>query len=384
MEKFTTKGITSHFQKINEPIIIDEGETTRKVFVANTNDTKTESGETVSGTLLHQRKSKKDIWENVQAINLNTLKSGEGVKIPLHSKQVKALYDGLTKIYELSTKGIEFGKREFVVGTTDEIIIVPSKRKEYIDKLIMEGHSEEIWRELIESHPDLATKLSLARIQSNRENALKEFEKSIDDKTKNEKYWRNYFTNNSWIFGYGLDYKFLTITSDQPNYGGENYTGKGKQKGDYLTHSESSKAKFTILVEIKRPDSLLLAKRPKTGDYIRYRNGAWLLGSELFGGVSQLQVNCKTWQRDSEELKNRALFKKGIFTVQPKGILVIGSTIQFEDKLEQLTSFELYRRGLSNIEVITYDELFERAKFIVGNMNTENESEEIIKEDLPF
>jgi hypothetical protein len=32
---------------------------------------------------------------------------------------------------------------------------------------------------------------------------------------------------------------------------------------------------------------------------------------------------------------------------------------------EQLSSFEFFRRGVLDVEIITYDELYQRAKFIV-------------------
>jgi len=368
MEKFTTKSTSHHSQIVNEPIIIDDGENTRKIFIAELNDTKLHTGETVSGTIVHQRKNKKDEWENVEAINLNSLKGGEGVKLNLRSAHVKNLYDGLTKLYALSMKGVNYGEKEYVIGTSDEIITIPAKRKKYIEELLQANHGEEVWKELIELNPDLATKLAYARIQSNRTSALNEFKNSLESNNKSEDYWQEFFTNNDWIFGYGLNYKFLVIESDQPNYGGENYTGKGKQKGDYLAYSESEEIKFTVLVEIKKSNSPLLAKTAK-GDNVRYRNGAWLLGSELLGGVSQLQINCKTWQKSAEELKNKPLIDKDIFTVKPKGILVIGNTKQFNNEIEKLTSFELFRQSISNIEIVTFDELYERAKYIVGNIS---------------
>jgi hypothetical protein len=56
----------------------------------------------------------------------------------------------------------------------------------------------------------------------------------------------------------------------------------------------------------------------------------------------------------------------------PKAIVVIGHTQQFkaDDKKEsrwKKRTFELYRRNLRNVEIITYDELYDRAKFIVEN-----------------
>lgn len=384
MDKFTTTSTSINSQDVNEPIIIEEKETTRRILLAEINDKKMESGETVSGTIIHQRKGRNDVWEDVESINLNSLKGGEGVKLNLRSAQIKKLYDGLTKLYTLSQKGVRRGDKEYIVGTSDEIINVPKKRKEYIEKLLDENYGEEIWLELIDKNPDLATKLSHSRIHSNRLKSLEEFELNITDKNKNEAYWQDFFANNDWIFGYGLNYQFLTIESDQPNYGGENYTGRGKQKGDYLTSTTSENINFTVLVEIKKPTSNLLAKMPQKGENIRYRNGAWLLGSEVLGGVSQVQINCKSWQRSAEEMNNRPLMDENKFTVQPKGILLIGNTSEFDNNIEQITSFELFRKGLNNVEILTYDELLERARFILGIDKIQSEIPIEETEDLPF
>ncbi len=385
MDTFTTKSTSLYSQKVSEPIIIEEGTVTRRIFIAETNDKKLFQGETVSGIIVHQRKKKNDEWEDIDSINLATLKGGEGIKIKFDSSQLKKLYEGLTKLYALADEGVKWGKNDYVVGTPYELISVPAKRKEQIEKLLRENYGEEIWEELVLSNPNLATKLALAKIQTDRELVLKEFEESINDENKNENFWQKFFTENDWIFGYGLQYKFLNITTDQPNYGAEKYTGIGKQKGDFLTSSESNDAKFTVLVEIKKPSTDLLAKTPKTGERIRYRNGAWLLGSEVLGGVLQLQINCKTWQRTSDEPQNYELIEHHIYTVQPKGILIIGNSNQLQDR-EQATSFELFRRNLSNLEIITFDELYERAKFIVFKKQEEENNEVKADEDndLPY
>jgi len=384
MTKYTTRSTSMYSQDVNEPIIIDQKDTTRRVFYATINDSKKKTGETVSGTIIHQRRNKKDDWEDVNSVSLTSLKGGEGVKITLKSTQLKKLYDGLTEIYELSTEGVQYGENEYVVAKSDEIISVSEKRKKYIEKLLEENYGEEIWDELVSNEPDLATKFSLARIQSNREKVLKEFENSLKNGDKDEDYWQKFFEKNSWIFGYGLNYKFLTLTSDQPNYGGEKYTGRGKQKGDLLTNTESSSAKFTVLVELKKANTKLLAVRPKAKDNVKYRNGAWLLGSELLGGLSQIQVNCKSWQKSAEDLNNLELIKRGVITVQPKGVLVIGTTKEFKGDLDKITTFELFRQGLSNIEIITYDELFERAKYIVDSGENEQTTEEKNDDDDNF
>ncbi len=87
----------------------------------------------------------------------------------------------------------------------------------------------------------------------------------------------------------------------------------------------------------------------------------------MTGGISQIQINCKTWLRKSFEPENSdELNSKNIFTVNPRGILVIGNTKELDNR-NKIETFESFRRNISNPEIITFDELYERAKFIVQN-----------------
>jgi hypothetical protein len=148
-------------------------------------------------------------------------------------------------------------------------------------------------------------------------------------------------------------------------------------------------------VEIKTHATSLLAKEP-------YRAECWRISDELSGSVSQVQKTVqkalKTIQTKTE-LTNKSGEPTGetVFLYQPKAFVVIGSLGEFatENKIneQKFSSFELFRRNLSNPEIITFDELYERAKFIV--QQSENESnlgktEEIASEsnffddDVPF
>lgn len=384
MDKFTTQSKAAHFAIIEEPIIIDETKGTRRVFVGTINDKRTTEQETVNGTIIHQRKNIKDDWEPVETINLATLKGGEGVKIHFDSKQLRRFYLGLQKLYTLSGEGVHPGRTKFAVGLADEIIKVPKERMKFINQLLSEDHGEEIWQQLVEKNPDLATRLSFARLHSQRCQAIKEFEQSINME-KSEDYWQTFFSNNEWIFGYGLKYHFLTQLTEQPHYGGTNFTGKGAQKGDYLM-STQAEIKFTVLVELKKSKTNIIA-HDKKGEKIRYRNGAYLLSSELLGGISQMQINCRTWQRRSSDPENSdSLLSQNIYTVNPKGILVIGNTKELKNR-EEIETFETFRNNISNPAIITFDELLERAKFIVDQSNPPEQSEEdgiVDKNDLPF
>jgi hypothetical protein len=142
-------------------------------------------------------------------------------------------------------------------------------------------------------------------------------------------------------------------------------------RGDYLLRSNAV-AKFTCIVEIKKPTTPLLTH--KKGEIIEYRSGVCLISNEIAGGVAQVQANCKTWQKSALESKNdRGLHSSNIHTVQPRGILVIGNTAELTSDAS-VETFELHRRNLINPEIITFDELLERAKFIVASEFTSPKS----------
>lgn len=384
MEKITTHRTSLHTAEVVEPIIIEEKNNTRRVFLANLNDTKRQSGETVSGTIVHQRKKNNDEWEDIESINLATLKGGEGVKIRFKSTPLRKFYAGLEKLYKLSKGGLAPGETEYGFGKINEIIKVPQNRKKFIYQLLEKKFGEEIWKELVESDPDLATRLSLARIQTERQNVLKKFAFNLTQE-RGEDFWQEFFEENQWIFGYGLKYHFLSQLENQPSYGGTNFSGHGNQKGDFLLNTEAD-IKFTVLVEIKKPTSCLLATT-KTGNSKRYRNGAWLLSSDLLGGVSQLQINCKTWQESSRSVQNTDILNsENIHTISPKGILVIGKISELEKNREQIETFESFRRGISNPEILTFDELYERARFIAEHKQQKVDPPQsyLAPDDVPF
>jgi hypothetical protein len=380
MEKFTVQSTSKYSAKLDKPVIIEETGTTRKILIVDLNDKKIESSETVGITIVHQRRKNKDEWEDVQNIPLSSLKGGEGVKLCLDSSTTRKLYEELTMLYSLVDKeGVQYGTNEFTVSRADKIIQVSNDRKLFIERLLAENFGEEVWKELISSDPDLATKLSLARVQAGRSKSLEIFKQNLESNNSDEAFWQKFFSDNDWIFGYGLNYQFIDLITEQPNYGGTNYTGKGGQKGDFLANT-SADSKFTVLVEIKTPTTHLLSY--KNDKHKEIRNDVWLLSGELLGAVSQIQVNSITWNRKSQDKENaKFLEQKKIFTVEPKGILVIGNTFEFQNHESKLCCFEIFRRNLHNPEILTFDELYERAKFIVKNQDQQVDEQ---FDDLPF
>jgi len=336
-------------------------------------------------SLIHQRKTLKGNWEDAPAEPLSALKAGEQIKLILHTEPTLELFRQLDNLYTIATKGkIGFGKTSLVVGREEEVIQTDVGRAKVIKLLLDQGYSDDIWNELTQINPDLATRLSYARIQNERRSGLHTFESNLN-KRQDESWWEDFFERNTWIFGYGLNYKILKSVQTQAHYGGTNVTGRGAQKGDFLQRTEAF-IRFTVLVEIKKPHTEIFGKT-------QYRNGAWELHEELTGGVSQLQANCSKWEKEGSqtEANREAMLRQRVFTVQPKGILVIGHTNQLTD-VSKRNTFELFRRNVLNPEILTFDELHERAKFIVESTKqpsreamADSENDVVLSDDdIPF
>lgn len=185
---------------------------------------------------------------------------------------------------------------------------------------------------------------------------LSEFNVSIKTHSTDEAWWENFFERNKWIFGYGLNYHIL---KSQPNYGGTNFDGKGGQRGDYLTATKG-KINFTCLVEIKTPNTPLIR-----GNTVM-RNGAWSLSKELIDAISQINANKAMWERNSKEDGNRDILENaGFYTVQPRGVIVIGSLEEISEPRSKRETFNRFRETIHGIDILTFDELLNRASFIV-------------------
>jgi Domain of unknown function (DUF4263) len=179
-----------------------------------------------------------------------------------------------------------------------------------------------------------------------------------------EDVWQQFFEVNTWIFGYGLSYQFVSGLDgrklEQIIRGGD--VVRGGKRADVLMKTRGLISSLCF-VEIKRHDTPLLTVQ-------QYRSEA----SELAGGVAQVQATVQT----ALETFGRTLSTvtedgdptgEFLFNIEPRSCLVIGSLAQFRGEHGinegKFRSFELYRRNTWRPEILTFDELLERAKFIV-------------------
>ncbi len=312
--------------------------------------------------ITHQRRHRlNEPWEDVEGFNLATLKGGQEMKLALTADETFFLHETLVRLHKLTENGIPDGEREFTLVDSTAGMVVKGRAAELVHEL-NERDSEEFWEAIRQIQPNLFKAVALTKLHEIREDAVKTFERQLSAGTWSEGDWQAFFQENTWIFGYGLRYQFLSTVTAQPNYGGTTMTGQGGKRGDFLAASEAGR-RFTVLVEIKKPGTRLL-------DAQLYRNKVYVLSKELVGGVTQVQSNCRTWEIEGARLEdNREELEAGsppTHTIQPKGILIIGNLWELDQNAKR-TTFELFRRNLQNPDVITFDELLARARHLLLN-----------------
>lgn len=195
-----------------------------------------------------------------------------------------------------------------------------------------------------------------------------DLEKKRLEISKDEALWQFFFEENTWIFGYGLQY-IINIPLENKKLeqvvAGYDIVHRGKRI-DALMKSKGI-VSYLCFAEIKTHNTKLL-NAP-------YRPNVFPPSNELSGGISQIQ---KTVQSSLENLINKVQptdevgnpTGEEVFMYRPKSFLLVGSLKEFETEhgvnKEKYSSFELYRKSIKDIEIITFDELLERAKFIVN------------------
>ncbi len=181
---------------------------------------------------------------------------------------------------------------------------------------------------------------------------------------KEETVFQHFFQKNQRIFGYGLDYRFLEIIQKESTVAPSNIWWREQEFLDFLLWTRD----FTVLVEIKKPSTNL---------FWSWQNRSWSrsLSDKFIDAVWQIleyKASAQLFLENPNNCTNsdwNYFFQK---TFDPKSILIMWRNRDFEWKndLETKTkkrTFELFRRDSRNIDIVTFDELYERAYFIVHN-----------------
>lgn len=348
--QITTQSVGKNFVEVNEEFLVNETNRTKIILKAGI------SNQGVKVDIIRYRKGGNGELTKIIPVNFNSLHENDSIKLVLDTKSTNQLHLHLNKLQQLAAEqGVKYGTKKYKIADAEALVINDKNKQDIIQQILDKDITQEVWNKFIQSNPEDASRLAQLKIHDDRKKALDVFESMLNNSELKENDWQRFFEINNWIFGYGLRYQILKNEQAQPNYNGANVTGSGGQRGDYLVSTEAE-VKFTCLVEIKKPTTNLLQSQ-------QYRNGAWGVSKELAGAVSQIQVNCAQWEIEAKTERNRE--KLDAVTISPKGIVVVGRTSELID-FDRKNSFERFRRNINNPEIITFDELYERAKFILG------------------
>ena len=182
-----------------------------------------------------------------------------------------------------------------------------------------------------------------------------------------ESVWQRFFEKNQWIFGLALHY--VIGEGVDPNrleqvVAGHSISSAGKRV-DALLRSRGILSSLCY-VEIKTHKTQLL-------HISQYRPEVWRPSDELIGAVAQSH---KTVQRAIEHLSQVLSFEtvlgepaETFFNYAPRAIVICGCLGEFDTDMKsdqaRFSSFELFRRSIQTPDIITFDELHERAVAIV-------------------
>lgn len=168
----------------------------------------------------------------------------------------------------------------------------------------------------------------------------------------NEEFWQDYLSENSFVFSQIFSIPIIVL-KDKAYVGGKGIENIGGGILDYLYTNKITKN--VVCIEIKNPQTKLLASE--------YRSGIYSISKEISGAIIQVAN-----YRDSLIKEYYALVRKSKHDFEafnPPCLVLAGNIEEELIDSDKRKSFELFRNGLKDIEIITFDELFTKIKMLI-------------------
>ncbi|MCZ7595251.1 MAG: DUF4263 domain-containing protein [Hyphomicrobium sp.] len=201
-----------------------------------------------------------------------------------------------------------------------------------------------------------------------RRQGVEVFEREIKKGVWSEREWQDFFEQESWVFGYGLDYRIMRTFDREMTVSGGGTNNRDRPVVDFLL----SFTDYTVLVEIKRPDTLIFSSGRGAS-----RAGTRAFSTAFTSSVSQILEQKAEWlafASSGEHFTRDGTQRLEARTRNARTILVIGSRAEFDRAGDARSAqvlrdtFELFRREARSIDILTFDELLERARFITRDV----------------
>lgn len=367
METRTVKS-TSLRSATTDDIVLREKQLVRLVFRPMLVQNDQEPSASVKGTFVYQRKSKSQSWEDVPPASLGTLKTGEEYRLELHSAELLALFNELGGLYEIHRDaGIPRGETKYIKaqGTVaalsnmsdDELRAVvegtESLGASAVARLIRWASDADnftlLFDRLEKLEPDSLRNLNAALGVAVLKRALKEWSQNREN--ADEEFWQSLLAGQAFVLEQIFSLPIVVI-QEKAYVGGKTIANSGGHIADFLV--KNAITNVVGLIEIKTPKSKLLGPI--------YRIGVYNISSELTGAIQQVLV----YRRSLVDERDRLLGgRPDLESFSPRCVVLIGHAGKELTDKPKRQAFELFRQQLTDIEVITYDEMFERTRRLV-------------------
>ncbi len=351
------------------PIVLNQTDMLRFKFLPTLVSNESEPCKSVSGKLQYEKKRKKedlfptDSVDSSNKVSRGTVKVGDWMEIKLDTTETYELYQGLKQLYALydNMGEIPYGSatyarvdssfRQFLsiiqndpsaarmIGNEENYDLV----KTLLRLITQTGSLDSLKKGLMELQDEnlqhLTTSLNIEKLQ--RIAAL--MKENLDN--DNEEFWQTtVFKENQWVLAQIFACP-CTIFADKAYVGGKGISNSGGNLCDFIY--QNSLSQNVTLIEIKTPCTELIGSQ--------YR-GTYSFSYELSGAVNQV-LN----YRDKLTKEYYSLCHQGIdpFEVMaPRCVVIIGKMASLNPG--QVAAFENFRNSLSNLLILTFDELYQR------------------------
>jgi len=385
MKEIHTKS-TSKSSAVCTDIVLRETKTTRLIFRPLLIDNPQNPQATVNGGFLFQRKKGSE-WEDFDTIPLSSIKGGEGYKLELHSEELLQLFQELHYIYELrKVAGIPPGQTKFIKAspeleqlaqlTTNEIstflqanrAVGSSLLGNLLNWAVNADEPSPLIEKLLALGPDSLIKLNTAVSVQSLKLAVKTWDNNI--KNDNEEFWQSSLTQHSFVLEQIFSWP-VSIVKGKAYMGGKSVMNQGGNVVDFLMKNQLTHN--AALIEIKTPITPLIGSEYRDG-------GIYNISRDIAGSMMQILNYKHSLLKNYQNITER---QGDLFSAfNPNCVIIIGNTKSL-DHVDKVRCFELFRRQLHDLQIITYDELFNKTKQVIGLMEGTRESN-MEEDDIPF
>jgi hypothetical protein len=170
-----------------------------------------------------------------------------------------------------------------------------------------------------------------------------------------EEFWQTTLQEHAFAFSQLFSVP-VTLIEGKAYVGGMSLDRKDAKFADFILAGGS--ASNAILVEIKTPGTKLLGRK--------YRS-VYPPSHDLSGAIVQVEDYKMSLMRELDALNRKG--KKPLSVFKPRCVIISGFYRRELDSQPKIDSFECFRSSLSGVEVITFDEFFNKVEYLLQVFN---------------